>query len=125
MKKGKKKKGGGKKTMERGRIEPSSRISIGKLLLKSPMRYLSPTGTLQLHCEQFWTFIVYANAHAQCDVQHTHTQAELYRDILVETTKNTTVKCSCSYQGRIREDPLVEDCSVNSHKPAKSHSLGV
>ena len=65
--------GGGKKTMETRRIEPSSRISIGKLLLKSPMLYPSPTGTLQLHCEQFWTFIVYANAHAQCDVQHTHT----------------------------------------------------
>ena len=72
------KKGGKKK--ETGRIEPSSRISIGKLLLKSPMLYPSPTGSLQLHCEQFWTFIVFANAHAQCDVQHTHTQAELYRD---------------------------------------------
>ena len=56
-----------------GRIEPSSRISIGKLLLKSLMLYPLPTGTLQLHCEQFWTFIVYTNAHAQCDVQHTHT----------------------------------------------------
>ena len=70
--------------METGRIELLSRISIGKLLLKSPMLYPSPTGTLQLHCKQFWTFIVYANAHAQCDVQHTHThthtQAELYRD---------------------------------------------
>ena len=79
VKKGKeKKKGGKKKTMETGRIEPSSCIWIGKLLLKSPMLSPSPTGTLQLHCEQFWTFIVYANAHAQCDVQHTHTQAELY-----------------------------------------------
>ena len=43
-------------------------------MTKSPMLYPSPTGTLQLHCEQFWTFIVYANAHAQCDVQHTHKQ---------------------------------------------------
>ena len=79
MKKGKeKKRGGGKKTMETGRIEPSSCISISNLLLKSPMPYPSPTVTLQLHCEQFWTFIVYANARAQCDVQHT--QAELYID---------------------------------------------
>ena len=26
--------------------------------LKSPMPYLSPTVTLNLHCEHFWTFIV-------------------------------------------------------------------
>ena len=26
--------------------------------LKSPMSYQSPTVTLKLHCEQFWTFIV-------------------------------------------------------------------
>ena len=26
--------------------------------LKSPMPYPSPTVTLMLHCEQFWTFIV-------------------------------------------------------------------
>ena len=26
--------------------------------LKSPMPYLSPTVTVKLHCEQFWTFIV-------------------------------------------------------------------
>ena len=52
-------------------MEPSSRISIS---LKSPMPNSSPTVTFWLHCEQFWTFIVYANAHAQCDVQHTHKQ---------------------------------------------------
>ena len=50
--------------METGRIEPSSRISISKLLLKNPMLYPSPMNNSGL----------YANAHAQCDVQHTHKQ---------------------------------------------------
>ena len=92
-KKGKKKK---KKTMETGRIETSSRISIRKLLLKSPMLYPLPTGTLQLHCEQFWTFIVYANAHAQCDVQHTHTHKQNYIESnhLVHNLHNTNLLLS-------------------------------
>ena len=37
-----------KKTMERGRIEPPSHVSIS---LKSPMPYPSPTVTIKLHCE--------------------------------------------------------------------------
>ena len=44
-----------KKHTEGGRIEPPSRVSIS---LKSTMPYPSPTVTLKLHCEQFWTFIV-------------------------------------------------------------------
>ena len=51
-KKGRNGKGKKKKTMERGRIEPPSRIDL------APMPYPSPTVTLKLHCEQFWTFIV-------------------------------------------------------------------
>ena len=94
MEKGKEKKGGGgKKTMETGSIEPSSRISISNLLLNSPMPYPSPTVTLQLHCELFWTFIVYANAHAQCDVQHTHTQAELL--LISLAFENCVGLCAC------------------------------
>ena len=38
--------------MERGRIEPPSRINLAQALPGSP------TVTLKLHCEQFWTFIV-------------------------------------------------------------------
>ena len=52
----KRKKWKGKKQQQKNRrIEPPSRVSI---LLKSPMPYSSPTVTLKLHCEQFWTFIV-------------------------------------------------------------------
>ena len=77
--------------METGRIEPSSRISISQLLLKSPMLYPSPTVTLQLHCEQFWAFIVYANAHAQCDVQHTHTHKQNYIEIKISSSLQSAI----------------------------------
>ena len=40
-----------KKTMERGRIEPPSRIDLAQESDAS-------TATLKLHCEQFWAFIV-------------------------------------------------------------------
>ena len=44
-----------KEEMEREKKNNRRRASIS---LKSPMPYLSPTVTLKLHCEQFWTFIV-------------------------------------------------------------------
>ena len=62
---GKEKRGEKKKTMETGRIEPSSRAHIDR---ETFAQYPLPTGTLQLHCEQFWTFIVYANAHTQAEL---------------------------------------------------------
>ena len=74
-KKKKKKMGGGKKLKEkkeRGKKKKKkikgekrksenhgeSNHSRASISLKSPMLYLSPTVTLKLHCEQFWTFIV-------------------------------------------------------------------
>ena len=42
------------------------------------MPYPSPTVTLKLHCEQFWTFI----ANVTFDVLGMHTQAYYYIDAL-------------------------------------------
>ena len=39
--------------MKRARIEPPSRIDLAQ-----ESNYQSPTVTLKLHCEQFWTLIV-------------------------------------------------------------------
>ena len=38
--------------------EKRKKCKKASISLKSPMPYLSPTVTLKLHCEQFWTFIV-------------------------------------------------------------------
>ena len=66
------KKGGGGKRKPWRQGELNRRCAYR--LLNSPMPYPLPNVPLQLHCELFLTFIVYANVHAQCDVQHTHKQ---------------------------------------------------
>ena len=77
MKKGKEKRGGGggRKLWRQGELNRRRAYQSGNFCSRAQCftRRLA-SGTLQLHCEQFWTFIEYANAHAQCDVQHTHKQ---------------------------------------------------
>ena len=58
-KKLKEKKGRNGKEKKKEKRKPGELNRRGaSISLKSPMLYPSPTVTLQLHCEQFWTFIV-------------------------------------------------------------------
>ena len=57
LKEKKRKKWKGEKRKQHGREGESNR-RCASISVKSPMPYPSPTVTLKLHCEQFWTFIV-------------------------------------------------------------------
>ena len=97
--------------MERGRIEPPSRVSIS---LKSPMPYPSPTVTLKLHCEQFWTFIVIVTfdllrtlLRMRAYDLRTDRQGQLYIDIFSGsvpfqqwTNRSTRSLCHCTINNK-------------------------
>ena len=67
-----------KKTWREG--ESNSRCA--SISLKSPMPYPSPTVTLKLHCEQFWTFIVTVTfdlRYCACVRMNRQTRTIIYR----------------------------------------------
>ena len=73
-----------KKRKSRGEKENhgESNHSRASISLKSPMLYLSPTVTLKLHCEQFWTFIVIVTfdlRYCACVRTNRQTRTIIYR----------------------------------------------
>ena len=76
MERGKKGGGGGEEN------HGESNHSRASISLKSPMPYPSPTVTLKLHCEQFWTFIVIVTfdlRYCACVRTNRQTRTIIYR----------------------------------------------